>query len=66
MSARDVEWVLNVPVTDPNWRTCLNRLTDEELLFCLQHATGVTKRRRLEAYARKRKLLCYEGGDPGR
>lgn len=56
-----VRWVQNVPVSDVNWRSNLERLTDEELRYCLEVVTQRSKRPKLEAYARRRGVLSRKG-----
>lgn len=63
---KNVDWILNNSVTDPNYDNVLPRLTNEELLYCLdreRRKSGLTK---LRAEARRRglnlKTLQSEGG----
>lgn len=52
-----IRWVLYTPVSDVNWQLNADRLTDEELLYCLRYARGSTRIKKLEALARKRGII---------
>ena len=71
--SKAVRWVLYCSVTDGNWKSALQRLTNEEIGYCLARIKKKTGRKALQRLAHKRGLALdaaqtaaaqtKEGGD---
>lgn len=56
MNTENVRWILCCSVTDQNYKDHIPKLTDKELLYCLENETRKTSLKRLENEAKKRGL----------
>lgn len=54
---KNVDWILHNSVTDPNYDNWVPRLTDEELLYCLERERRKSGLAKLRAEAKRRGLL---------
>lgn len=59
-SRPNVLWILHCSCSDLNYKNAIPRLTNEELVFCLQKETRTSGLKMLRAEARRRKLETEE------
>lgn len=53
-------WILHTSCDDINYKSAVPRLTDEELIFCIDREDRVTGLKRLKAEAKRRGLITKE------
>lgn len=59
-NSKRVENILNVSISDVNYRITLPMLTDQELLYCIANEKRKSSLTKLKSLARKRSLEVKE------